>query len=204
MPSKEYYKDERLITSYKKTIGQVFEGLVKEADPNNSFISFILNEQLVDALVDFETELANASPDPEDAQDVTKYYNPRSLQETQALLPELSFQRIISSKKPDRLPDKLIVGSPAYLKAVSAVLRRSTKQTVQLYLFWKVVQAYGSEVESDAIKPLKRFDNVLRGKDPEASEERWRSCVRFVDRGLGKQPCYLPRSTPAHLLQVGF
>ena len=182
----------------------MFEGLVKEANPSDSFLSSILHERLVDALVDFETELANASPDPENAQDVTKYYNPRSLQETQALLPELSFERIISSKKPDRLPDKLIIGSPEYLKAVSAILQRSTKQTVQLYLFWKLVQAYGSDVESDALKPLKRFNNVLRGKDPEVSEERWRTCVTFVDRGLGKQACYLPRSALTHPLQVGF
>ena len=189
LPSKEYYKNDELVKSYKHMIGEVFEGLVNEAKPNNTLLLTTLHEELVDALVEFETTLANASPDPEDAQDVTKYYNPMSLEGTQALLPELSFEHVISGQKPENVPDKLIVGSPSYLKDVSKILRSSYKQTVQLYLVWKVIQNYGSEVDSDALRPLKRFNNVLRGKDPEVREERWRTCVRAVDEGLGTNVC---------------
>ncbi|MCJ1320379.1 hypothetical protein MMC15_005717 [Xylographa vitiligo] len=197
LPSKEYYRDDNVIRMYKSTIAQVLEGLLQEASPNTTILASwqnqegpesglgIKSEVLVDALVDFEKQLAEASPDPEDAQDVTKYYNPLTLEAVRALLPQVSIPYLISSRTSNFSPDKIIVGSPSYLKAVSAILSRASKQTIQAYLVWKTVQVYGINIESDAIKPLQRFNNQLGGKDPEVKEERWRTCVKHVDRGLG-------------------
>ena len=202
LPSKEYYRDDNVIRMYKSTIAQVLEGLLQEASPNTTILASwqnqegpesglgIKSEVLVDALVDFEKQLAEASPDPEDAQDVTKYYNPLTLEAVRALLPQVSIPYLISSRTSNFSPDKIIVGSPSYLKAVSAILSRASKQTIQAYLVWKTVQVYGINIESDAIKPLQRFNNRLGGKDPEVKEERWRTCVKHVDRGLGKQTCF--------------
>ena len=197
LPSKEYYKDDKVIRMYKSTIGQVLEGLLQEASPNTTILEgwrsqkdaksglFIKSDVLVDSLVDFEKQLAEASPDPEDAQDVTKYYNPLTLETVRALLPQVSIPYLISSRTSGFSPEKIIVGSPSYLKAVSTILSRTNKQTIQAYLVWKSVQVYGVSIESEAIKPLLRFTNRLGGKDPEVREERWRTCVKHVDRGLG-------------------
>lgn len=199
MPSKEYYKDDSVLASYSRTIGQVLEGLLREAEHNSSSaenespdnlvgsgIFSVFNDDLVKALVDFESQLAEATPDIEDANDVTKYYNPRTLDETKALLPQLSIPFIISSLAPsDYKADRIIVGSPSYLKSVSSILHSTTKETLQAYLVWKTVQAWASKVEHEALKPLTRFNNELRGKDPDATEERWRTCVREVDDSLG-------------------
>ena len=182
---------------YKKTIGQVLEGLLREARPNATFLESWksesttdtdfreLREELVDSLVDFETKIAQASPDPEDAQDVTKYYNPLSLKDASALIPQISIPYLISSRSPGFVPEKIIVGSPSYLEAVSDILSETDKETIQAYLVWRTVQVYGPNIESDSIKPLLRFNNQLQGKDPEVKEERWRTCVKHVDRGLG-------------------
>ena len=199
LPSKEYYKDDSIMASYSKTIGQVLEGLLREAEQNSSSsgdgsqdsfvgsgVPSVFNENLVKALVDFESQLAEATPDSEEANDVTKYYNPRTLDETRALLPQLSIPFIISSLAPsDYKADRIIVGSPSYLKSVSSILHSTTKETLQAYLVWKTVQAWAGKVEHEALKPLTRFNNELRGKDPDAMEERWRTCVREADDSLG-------------------
>ncbi len=144
------------------------------------------NAELVESIVLFESKLAQATPDEEDAEDVTKYYNPMSLDQIKGLLPQLSVQYLISTLAPaDFKAKKLIVGSPSYLKALSEILRETSAETLQAYFVWKTVQAYAYKVEGDALKPLKRFNNELLGKDPDASEERWRTCIKVVDNGLG-------------------
>ena len=197
LPAKEYYNETEVVKSYKDVIGQVLEALLQEARPDSSFLLpwqgqrlegpgfFVTNEALLDSIINFETKIAEASPDPEDALDVTKYYNPRSLEETRALIPQISIPYLISRRSPDYIPAKIIIGSPSYLKAVSELLSNTKKETIQAYLVWKTVQFYGKYIESEALKPLKRFNNQLQGKDPLVSEERWRTCVKYVDGGTG-------------------
>lgn len=176
-------------------IGEVLEALLQEAKPRPSAFRAdysTSNQDLVKSIVDLESKLAQATPDEEDAQDVTKYYNPRSLAEAESLLPQLSLKSVVSSLAPhDYSPDRIIIGSPSYLERLSAILEESTAETLQAYFVWKTVQRYAYEVEDDALKPLLKFDNELQGKDPDALEERWRTCVRAVDYGLGKSSFYL-------------
>ena len=141
---------------------------------------------MVESIVLLESKLAQATPDEEDAEDVTKYYNPLSIDQIKALLPQISVQHIISALAPaDFKPEKIIVGSPSYLKALSGILRETNVEALQAYFVWKTVQAYAYKVEDDALKPLRRFNNELLGKDPDASEERWRTCIKVTDNGLG-------------------
>ena len=52
-------------------------------------------------------------------------------------------------------------------------------------MVWKAIQSYSSRIEAPAIMPLKRFDNRLQGKEPDAVEDRWRTCVKACDSDLG-------------------
>ena len=198
---------------YAKTIGQVLEALLAEAKVNRGplpgFWAQISTSsaELVESIVLFESKLAQATPDEEDAEDVTKYYNPMNLDQIKHLLPQLSVQYLISTLAPAKFkPEKLIVGSPSYLKALSEILRETSAEALQAYFVWKTVQAYAYKVEDDALKPLKRFNNELLGKDPDASEERWRTCIKVADRGLGT--CWKQPTKNLHLLilslQVGY
>ncbi|KAI4218935.1 MAG: hypothetical protein L6R36_008664 [Xanthoria steineri] len=191
LPSKEYYQDQDLLKSYAETIGLVLEALLREAQPSpqldlDTSLVFECSEELVKAVIELEETLAVASPDEADAEDVTKYYNPRSLTEVDALLPQLSMPYLLSLLAPSGfVPTEVIVGSPSYLEVLAQQLNGASHETLRAYLVWKTVQGYVDEVEDDALIPLKRFNNILRGKDPEASEDRWRTCVKVVDRGLG-------------------
>ena len=195
LPSKEYYQDHDLVKSYSETIGLVLEALLREARPDarpshTEELPFECSEDLVRAVVKFESALAFAAPSEEDAEDVTKYYNPKSLEDVKSLLPQVSMRYLLSVLAPTGFtPAKIIVGSPSYLKALSQELEATASETLRAFFVWKAVQAYVNEVEDEAVVPLKRFNNQLRGKDPDALEERWRTCVRSADRGLGKSIC---------------
>jgi endothelin-converting enzyme len=155
------------------------------------------SQDLVKNVVDLESKLAQATPDEEDAQDVTKYYNPLSFAEAESLLPQLSLNSVVSSLAPQNYsPGRIIVGSPSYLERLSAILEESTAETLQAYFVWKTVQRYAYEIEDEALKPLLRFNNELHGKDPDALEERWRTCVRVIDSGLGELSFRLNQMRP--------
>lgn len=193
LPSKQYYHRNDVLDLYKATIGQVLEALMREAPgPSHVLISTfqapgsvgVLNEQLVEALVYFEAQIATASPDPEDLQDITKVYNPRSLDEADAYNPAISVKTLINHFSGGYKPSKIIVASPEYLKELAGILSTTDRETLRAYLVWKAVQSYGGLVESDAVEPLRRFNNKLQGKGPDVKPERWRTCVGVVDSDL--------------------
>lgn len=144
-----------------------------------------MNEELVQSLVDLETRLAQATPGPEDAEDVTKYYNIRSVGQTRALLPQVDILSLVSAMSPGLRVEKFMVTSPSYLVTLSRTLQTTSKETIQAFLVWKTVQKYAEYITDDAVKPLKAFKNQLKGKNSQSAEERWRTCVKHVDKGLG-------------------
>lgn len=141
--------------------------------------------RLIDDVVKFESKLANATPDTQTQEDVTKYYNPLTVEETHELLPEISFAEIISSLAPSGYNhDRVIVGSPSYAKSLSSIIRETPRQTVQLFFKWKLISRYAYGIEDPKVKPIREFGNQLAGKDPQAVGERWRKCIRLLDEGL--------------------
>lgn len=182
LPSKEYYNNTSVMSRYQRVISHLLAQVGGLVDAETSDRS----RKLAKEVVDFETRLAEASPNAEDADDVTKYYNIRSLKETGSLLPELSFGYIINDLAPAGYePDRLIVSSPSYLKVLSKTLRETSAETIQAFFIWKTIQRYASYVDLASVKPYIQFRNELQGKDPNASEERWRTCVKDMDNGLG-------------------
>lgn len=194
LPSKQYYNRSDMVTSYKDAIGSVLEALIKEAHPKDGALSIfempeapgVLNQKVVDDLVDFESQMASVSPDPEDLSDITKVYNPRTVDEAEAYNPAISVKSIIDHFTNGYKPSKIIVASPDYLRSLADILANETREVLRAYLVWKVVQSYGSVVEDDAVEPLRRFNNKLQGKEADAKSERWRTCINVVDSDLRK------------------
>lgn len=202
LPSKQYYNRSETVSSYKDTIGSVLEALIKKAHPKEGALSVfeipetpgVLKQKVVDALVEFESQLATVAPDPEDLSDITKVYNPRTVDEAEAYNPEISVKSIISHFTNGYKPSKIIVASPKYLKLLAGILASEKREVIQAYLAWKLVQSYGSAVEDDAVEPLRKFNNQLQGKEPNAKSERWRTCISVVDSDLRKSISFRPSS----------
>lgn len=203
LPSKEYYENKDLVDDYRNISAMVLREVYWKSTDDVKLAtdwrgSIRLNkpvlpmgpqadiEDLAQGVVDLEVKLAAAMPPTEDQEDVTKYYNPMTLTELDALLPQISFKYIVSQLAPKGyFPNKVIVGSPGYMTALARLLSTSRKETLQAFLVWKAVQQYEDKVQDRSVQPLRAFNNQLRGLDPSAKEERWRTCIDAVDQDLG-------------------
>jgi endothelin-converting enzyme len=109
-----------------------------------------------------------------------------SLDAADKLTPPLHLASILKSLSPKGVSnDRIIVASPSYMTNLTVILTETSTSTLQHYLGWKLTQAYYSRVEAEELKPYTRFVNELQGKDPDSTPERWRTCVKYVDGGLG-------------------
>ncbi|ODM22075.1 hypothetical protein SI65_02921 [Aspergillus cristatus] len=172
LPAREYYNNTDTVAEYTKVAEKVLG-------------SFVSNKGSIKDVVTFEAKLANATPDTQTREDITKSYNPRTIKETESLLPEISLSDIISALAPSGYKnDRLIVGSPSYIESLSSILSETSRETVQLFFKWKIIQSFADSIEDPKIRPLREFNNKLDGKDPQATEERWRKCINVLDGGL--------------------
>jgi len=85
LPAKNYYEDPNVLKEYKETIAQVIENMHPDHKRENATLHAVwmrsnghgkiaargTPKDSADEVVEFERQLAAASPDPEDAQDVT-------------------------------------------------------------------------------------------------------------------------------------
>ncbi|KAL4908028.1 hypothetical protein BDW74DRAFT_148455 [Aspergillus multicolor] len=177
LPAREYYNNTQTVSDYTAVVENVLGKYVE---------SMKKKEQVSKDVVAFESALADATPTTQVQEDVTQYYNPRSLEETKSLLPQILLADLISALAPsDYKTDRLIVGSPSYMKALSKLLNDTPRETVQLFFKWKIIQGYSEHIESADIQPLREFNNAIAGKDPQAKQDRWRKCITTVDEDLG-------------------
>ncbi|OSS43699.1 hypothetical protein B5807_11538 [Epicoccum nigrum] len=175
LPSKERYEDEKLVKKYRDVTVEVLLALYPDA-----------KEESFSKVVDFEKQLAAASPSEEDREDVTKYYNPMALEDANKLAPEVDLKGLLHELAPkDVSIDRVIVMAPEYQSKLSSILKDTDSEVVMNYFLWKAIQSFSSYIEADELKPYKRFLNELAGKDPDTTPERWRKCVGHVDDGVG-------------------
>jgi len=189
LPSKEYYKNKKLVAEYEAMVLSVLPHFLG-AHSNETYTlgrqgAGLSTTKLISGLISFEVKLAEAKPNEEDLEDVIKAYNPKTTCELQQLVPQLSFDKIIRQLAPRGYTAQyVIVSSPSYMQNMSEIVEVTPKEVLQAYLVWKIVQEYALWVDDPIIEPLRRFRNELEGKEPDAREERWRTCVRSCDNTL--------------------
>lgn len=154
LPSKERYEDEKLVEKYRDVTVKVLSALYPDA-----------KEESFSKIIDFEKKLAAASPSTEDREDVTKYYNPMSLEDANSLAPEIDLKGLLRELAPNHIDvNRVIVMAPDYQKKLSSILSETDSEVVMNYFLWKTVQSFSGYVDADAIKPYRRFVNEIAGK----------------------------------------
>jgi endothelin-converting enzyme len=88
-----------------------------------------------------------------------------SLKDADLLTPQIHLSTIINKLAPsDVKVNRLIVMAPPYMSNLSDILSSTSREVLQTYFIWKVVQAYSFVIEADELKPYSRFTNELQGK----------------------------------------
>jgi endothelin-converting enzyme len=156
LPSKERYEDDKLVEEYRSVAVEVLSALYPDQD-----------KESFGKIVDLEKRLAAASPSSEERDDVTRYYNPMLIGEAAAIAPEIGLEALLHGLAPANSKiERVIVMAPKYMKELSVILAATDMEVLQSYFIWKTVQSYAPYVDADAdaVKPYKRFLNVLAGK----------------------------------------
>jgi endothelin-converting enzyme len=196
--SKSSYRDQTLVDRYSLVIKDVLAQVLATVSSNTSVLEDQLLQnpwdqegrsldELVQSLIAFEAQLFDAIPPLQEWFDVRKYYNIYSLQDASYLIPQISLESLIANQTGNVLPQMVVITSPSYIRALSEALQAADEATVQTYLVWRAVQAHAVNIEHESMRHFLEFQNSLQGKKPMASQERWKVCVRHVDKGLGKQ-----------------
>lgn len=87
------------------------------------------------------------------------------IDEAAAIAPEIELKSLLAGQAPEGTKiERVIVMTPKYLKDLSTILAATPSDVLQSYFIWKAVQSLSSYVDADAIKPYRRFVNVLAGK----------------------------------------
>lgn len=178
LDAKEYYADADAIANYTTAIIGMFDNLYGTGN-NGSY------QKIADDIITLEKALANASPDASQAGDVEYYYNPTPIAEAETLVPEISFSRLIKAFAPSNYTiGDVIVYTPDYFPKISSILSNTTSETVDAYLEWVLIQNWATRLSDNVSAPYRRLQNELQGKDPEATADRWRTCLSDVDSNL--------------------
>ncbi|KAF1913108.1 hypothetical protein BDU57DRAFT_541780 [Ampelomyces quisqualis] len=178
LDAKEYYSDKGALANYTAAIVGMFDRLYGEV--NHESILKTAND-----IVTLEKALSDASPNASQAGDVEYYYNPTPIAAADALLPEISFSRLIKAFAPSNYNvSDVIVYTPEYFPKVSSILKNTTSETIDAYLAWVLIQTWAGRLSDDVNAPYRRLQNELQGKDPKAAPERWRTCFAEVDANL--------------------
>lgn len=87
------------------------------------------------------------------------------IDEAAAIAPEIELKAFLAGQAPkDSKIERVIVMTPKYFKDLSVILAATPADVLQSYFMWKAVQSFSSYVDADAVKPYRRFVNVLSGK----------------------------------------
>ncbi|KAF1959992.1 peptidase family M13 [Byssothecium circinans] len=178
LDAKEYYTDDEAIANYTAAITGMFDILYGQEN-HDAHVS------LTSKIVTLEKALSAASPDSVDAGNVEYYYNPMTIAQADALIPEVSFARYVKAFAPSNYTvQNVIVLAPEYFPQVSNILKNTTTDAVNGYLEWVLIQRWATRLSDKVNGPYRRLQNELSGRAPEAVGERWRTCFRDVDTNL--------------------
>ena len=173
--SQAYYQDSEAVANYTTAIVGMFDALFPEEthDKHASFASGIIT---------LERALIAAAPSSLYLSDPSQYYNSMPVAQADALLPQISFSRLIKAFAPSNYTiDNVIVFSPDYFKQISSILQNTTSETIDAYLEWVVIQTWATRLSDDVNAPYRRFRNELSGLDPDTVANRSTTCLTDID-----------------------
>ncbi|KAF9186124.1 hypothetical protein BGZ51_002249 [Haplosporangium sp. Z 767] len=185
LPSKEYYLDEDIMAIYEKTIGVMFN-LIMDGNKATTDLPAKWAEVAKD-VVKFEKQLAVASTNKHDLKDSEKTYNPRSIDQVNAMTPSVDWLMVLKKTLPAgiKIPESIIVTSPAFQENIENLLQTTTPSTLQSYLAWTVIRQLAPNLDSHYRQHLRVLDAALSGVSADVVPDRWKHCVSVVNTRLG-------------------
>ncbi|XP_059848311.1 neprilysin-like isoform X1 [Hypanus sabinus] len=150
----------------------------------------------LEIVMQFESEIVNASAKPEDRNDPTKLYNKMSLSEVITKYPIylqnnerfdwLGFiNKIFSSVSLTlNVSEEVVVYAPEYLQKIKNIINNYSPREIQNFIMWSQAMSFVGSLSSAYRNTRKAFRKALYGITSEMAE--WRKCAQYVNSNMDK------------------
>jgi putative endopeptidase len=140
--------------------------------------------QLAQNVLNLETEMAKVFMAKEELRDPYKTYNPKTLTEFQALMPNFSIENYLKYLGLNNL-EEVNVAQPDYITGLNNILYNTNLETIKVYLAWNIINNAASFLSEDFVNAdFDFYGKTLSGK--EENRPRWKRVVGVVDGSLGE------------------
>ncbi|MGI4744000.1 MAG: M13 family metallopeptidase [Janthinobacterium lividum] len=135
------------------------------------------------AVMRLETRLAKASKSPVDLRDPQANYNKMTVAQATQAYPNLNLPLMLKENHLSTAKE-VIVGQPAFMKEVSAMLAAEPLADQRQYLRFHLVSSVSSALPKAFGDDAFRFSQVLSGA--KVQQPRWKRMLRATDGALGE------------------
>jgi putative endopeptidase len=137
-----------------------------------------------DAILAFETELAQASMGRLELRDPANRYNPVSVVEADALTPRYAWSAQFEAIGVPA-PERFSLGQPGFFQAIDRMLAETPAETWRAWLRFRLLDEAAPYLGKDFVQAHFAFhDQALRGR--EAMPERWKRVLDELNGAMGE------------------
>ncbi|MBW8312670.1 MAG: hypothetical protein K0M64_11635 [Rhizobium sp.] len=179
LPDKGYYFDDKHAAIREAYVAHV-ANILKLAGADEATAA-----EQAKAVMEFETRLAKVSMSSEElSRDVSKYYNPVSVADADALSPNFPWSKFFESQGL-AAPEMFSLAQPDFHKEVSAMLADVPVATWQAYLRYQAVDnAAPFLADAFAQENFSFYGKTLRGQ--QEMQPRWKRVLNTINGQMGE------------------
>lgn len=191
-PDKVYYDDTDELEFYEERIEESFSLFLeaREKDMNSQKKKHKPTKEHVKEMaklvVEFERNIAKITPDGEDLEDPIATYNPTTISSLSYTFSGIDWPTYLAALTV-RVPKKVIVQSPNFLKRLDALVSRTKTEVLGAYLTWTVLRTFGLQLGPNVPlrKPIDALDRRSKGVEDDVKEDRSTICFAATNDALG-------------------
>ena len=179
LPDRDYY----LQTDNEK-FAKAREGLPGYIKQMLGFVDHTATAERAQAIIDFETQIAQQQWSRVDNRDDEKTYNPYPVAELSKLGTHLQWQPMLSTLGLDKA-EKVIISQPDYFMAMDKMLQSVDLSVWKDYLKYNLIRAHATDLGDDVDDVHFQFmAKTLSGQ--EKQRPRWKRGISLVNGSLGE------------------
>lgn len=179
LPTRDYFllsSNVLYLEAYQELIADVIH--VCGASRNQS-------AQVANEIIQFETQLASITVDPEARVNGSDLYHRLTIEELHEFVPEIDWQRylhIVMEQKID-LNETVAVFTLDFMYELVHLLDETDSRTIANYMLWRFVRHRINNLDDRFVEAKQRFYNAFVGR--EKTPPRWKTCVNQVNANMG-------------------
>ncbi len=176
LPTRDYYLDARFAeakAAYSDYLQRTFEK-IGYADPAAS----------ADAVLAFETRVAEVSWKPEDFRDIRKLNNVMTLAELQTYAPGIDYAELLAAGGIATPPATMIALDNTAIRDIAAIYAETPLDVLKAWQVIRTVDGAANYLSDDFVQSKFAFSRVLSGNAQ--LQDRWKRGVALIDGSVGE------------------